>query len=255
MIYGLYLSATGVLANSYRQDGIANNLANSETVGFKRHVATFQLRPPESQAEHRPDLSNPTLDNIGGGFLASPTQIDMSQGELETTGGNLDAAIYGKGFFAVNDQGKTKLTRAGSFMLDNNGNLVMANGEGQQVLDQDGKPIQLDVNNAARLEIQKDGTITQQGQPIAKIGLFDVPDQSQLVKTGENLMDYPDLSNSLQASDATVQGGSTERANVDPTTELTQLMETQRQLEANANMIRYQDQSLNTLVNSVGKVS
>ena len=140
-------------------------------------------------------------------------------------------------------------------MLDNNGNLIMANGEGQQVLDQDGKPIQLDVNNAARLEIQKDGTITQQGQPIAKIGLFDVPDQSQLVKTGENLMDYPDLSNSLQASDATVQGGSTEAANVDPTTELTQLMETQRQLEANANMIRYQDQSLNTLVNSVGKVS
>src|SRR5437667_10189719 len=100
MIYGLYLSATGVLANTYRKDVIANNLANSETVGFKRHLASFQQRPPESQTMGRPDLSNPMLDNLGGGFLVAPTQIDTSQGDLETTGNNLDAAIYGKGFFA-----------------------------------------------------------------------------------------------------------------------------------------------------------
>ena len=61
MNYGLYLSATGVLANTYRQDVIANNLANSETVGFKRHLATFQQRPTESQSEGRPDLSDAML--------------------------------------------------------------------------------------------------------------------------------------------------------------------------------------------------
>src|SRR6185503_11059153 len=101
MIYGLYLSATGVLANSYRQDVIANNLANSETVGFKRHLAVFQQRPPESQELGRTDLSDSMLDHIGGGFLLSPTMVDTTQGELETTGNNLDAAIVGKGYFAV----------------------------------------------------------------------------------------------------------------------------------------------------------
>ena len=49
MIYGLYLSATGVLSNSYRQDVIANNLANAETVGFKKDLALFQERQTEAQ--------------------------------------------------------------------------------------------------------------------------------------------------------------------------------------------------------------
>ena len=156
MNYGLYLSATGVLANTYRQDVIANNLANSETVGFKRHLATFQQRPVESQAEGRPDLSDPTLDNIGGGFLVSPTQVDTSQGEFETTDNNLDAAIFGKGFFAVENKGKMQLTRAGSFLLNKDGELVLSNSEGQRVLDQDGQPIALPGLIASRLQIGKD---------------------------------------------------------------------------------------------------
>src|SRR3954454_7131920 len=88
MIYGLYLSATGVMANAHRQDVIANNLANSETVGFKRDVTSFQERLTEAQAQRGP--TNPLLENIGGGLLVHPTAIDFTQGELETTGNNLD---------------------------------------------------------------------------------------------------------------------------------------------------------------------
>ena len=66
MNYGLYLSATGVLANTYRQDVIANNLANVETVGFKRNIATFQQRLTEAQQRRNSQLSNPLLDHIGG---------------------------------------------------------------------------------------------------------------------------------------------------------------------------------------------
>ena len=255
MNYGLYLSATGVLANTYRQDVIANNLANSETVGFKRHLASFQQRPVESQAEGRPDLSDPTLDNIGGGFLVSPSQIDTSQGEFESTGNNLDAAIFGKGFFAVSHRGKTQLTRAGSFVLNKDGELILSNAEGQRVLDQDGQPIKLPGLIASRLRIGKDGQITHDGKAVARLGLFDVPDQSKLVKTGGTLFDYPNLPKNLKPSEAELRSEVVERSNVDPTTELTQLMECQRQLEANANMIRYQDQSLSRLVNEVGKIS
>src|SRR5687768_1897415 len=102
MIYGLYLSATGIMTNSYRQDVIANNLANSETVGFKRDVALFKERLTQAQEQRiKGDWSNPLLEGIGGGTLAAPTIVDSTQGELEPTGSPLDVAIEGKGYFTV----------------------------------------------------------------------------------------------------------------------------------------------------------
>src|SRR5437588_7471981 len=120
MIYGLYLSATGVLANSYRQDVIANNIANSETIGFKRDLALFQQRRTEAQ-ERGSGASNAMLEALGGGALALPMQVDTSQGEMEPTDKNLDAAIEGRGFFTVMDNGQTRLTRNGHFMVNRAG--------------------------------------------------------------------------------------------------------------------------------------
>src|SRR5438045_6324524 len=103
MIYGLWLSATGVISNSYRQDVIANNLANVETVGFKRNVPMFQQRLTEAQARRQADQSNPLLDHLGGGLLCAPTQLDTSAGDAEQTGNPLDLSIHGKGYLAVAD--------------------------------------------------------------------------------------------------------------------------------------------------------
>ncbi len=253
MIYGLYLSAAGIMTNSHRQDVIANNLANAETVGFKKNLAIFQQRPTELQERGGPvSLSNPNLEKLGGGILVSPTAIDHSQGELEPTANPLDVGIIGQGYFAVNDHGQTRLTRDGRFMMDANGQLVMANGSGQAVLDTKGKPIVL--NTAARTHISSDGQITQDGKPMARIGLFNVPDPKQLTKAGDNLLNYPD-SRQLTPSTAKLQSKFLERSNVDPADSLVKLMETQRQLEANANMIRIQDQTLDKLVNQVGRIS
>src|SRR3954468_12507464 len=122
MIYGLYLSASGVLASSYRQDVIANNLANAETVGFKKDVALFNQRLTEAQQRRlavMPGQVNPTdpmLERIGGGLLAHPTTIDTAQGELEPTGSPTDVAIEGQGYFAVEEaRGQTRPTRNGQF--------------------------------------------------------------------------------------------------------------------------------------------
>jgi flagellar basal body rod protein FlgG len=252
MIYGLYLSATGVMTSSYRQDVIANNLANSETVGFKRDLALFQQRRTEAQERGAgPGWTAPGLERLGGGALVSPTQVDASQGELEPTGNPLDVGIMGSGYFAVKDHDQTRLTRAGNFMVDRTGKLVLANGQGQPVLDVKGKPIQL--AQSARTEIGSDGTITQDGQAVARLGVFNVPDRLKLVKQGGGLLAYSEP-DKLTASTATLQSKFVERSNVDPATELANLMEAQRQLEANANMIRYQDQTLGRLVNDVGKI-
>jgi flagellar basal body rod protein FlgG len=254
MIYGLYLSATGVLMNSYRQDVIANNLANAETVGFKRDVSLFQERLTEAQeGRQKSEWTNPMLEMLGGGARVLPTAVDYSQGEMEHTGNNFDVAIQGAGYFQVSDGKRTFLTRDGRFMLGRQGQLILANDQRLQVLDAKGKPITLDPALSGQTFIHKDGEIAQGDQAVARIGVVDVADRLQLVKHGQTLLSYGNAK--LQASGSLLHSQWLERANVDPTTELAMLMDTQRQLEANANMIRYQDQTLSKLVNEVGKIT
>jgi flagellar basal-body rod protein FlgF len=255
MIYGLYLSASGVMASSHRQDVIANNLANVETVGFKRNTPVFEQRLTEAQQMRMSKSSSDTnniLEELGGGLMVSSTATDYSQGEMEQTGNNLDVAINGKGFFAIDDHGAKRLTRDGRFMTDRNGNLILANGGGQTVLDKDGKPIVLDRN--APVSIGSAGEITQHGNLVATLGTFNPANPEALIKRGENLLEDPNSSKQT-ASASPLRSGFVEGANVDPTNEMTQLIDAQRQLEANANMIRYQDATLGRLVNDVGKIS
>ena len=259
MIYGLYLSAAGVITNSYRQDVIANNIANAETVGFKKDLALFDQRLTEAQQRRlaASGTLSPTsrlLENLGGGLFAHPTSIDTGQGEFEPTGSPLDMAIEGDGFFAVKSAGaggETRLTRNGQFAIDSTGHLTLSNAKGEQVLDVEKQPVQLEPGGDVRID--KEGTVTQFGRPVARLGVFDVADHSKLSKQGGTVIGYG--GQDLQpATAATLHPEATERANVDSATELAALMDTQRQLEANANMIRYQDQTLSKLVNEVGKI-
>jgi len=256
MLYGLYLSATGVMTNSYRQDVIANNLANAETVGFKKDLTMFRQRMTASQEspEHQ-GWSNPLLEGIGGGTLAEPTSLDTSAGSLEKTGIKTDAAIQGSGYFTVDDHGTTRLTRNGQFVIATDGTLIMANGKNLPVLDASGNPIKLDGRLASQTVIGQDGSISQGDGSVPKqLGVVDVPDPGLLKNESGTLLSYPNMKE-VTPSNSIIVAESVEDANVDPATELTALMETQRQLEANANMIHTQDSTLDKLVNTVGKVS
>ena len=266
MLYGLYLSAAGVQTSSYRQDVLSNNLANAETVGFKRDVPLFQQRLTEAEARRRGmggiggggnpgDWTNPMLENLGGGHWVQPTSVDLSQGELEPTGNPLDVGIMGAGFYfrVADSAGKDRLTRDGRFMVDKTGTLVMAGDQKQRVLDHKGGAIHIDPGTQP--EIDKEGLITQNGHPVARLGVYGVPEPRLLHKEGGGLLSYPEMNRAVpQAGGFEIRSAFVERANVDSATELAALMDTQRQLEANANMIKYQDQTLGKLVNEVGKI-
>jgi flagellar basal body rod protein FlgG len=252
MIYGMYLSATGVIASSYRQDVIANNLANSEAMGFKKDLALIQARPTAAQETGDSQSANPMLENIGGGMFLAPTLIDTTQGELEPTGNPLDVAIQGPGYFAVNQGGQTRLTRSGQFVIDHNGQLAVAADGGPTVLDKDQNPVALDPSFPAI--IANDGTISQQGKAVAQLGVFGVSDPTMLQKQGGTLFSLKQGAQMTPIA-STFRPETLERSNVDPATELTELMDAQRQLEANANMIKTQDETLSKLVSDVGKVS
>jgi flagellar basal body rod protein FlgG len=252
MLYGLYLSATGVLANSHRQDVIANNLANAETVGFKRDLAAFIEERTASQKLGRTPSNDSArmLEMLGGGLNHAPTAVDFSQGPIEPTGGTHDMAIRGGGFFAVRENGQLRLTRDGRFALNRDGHLVTATG-GHTVLDEQLMPIKLEPGPVA---LGKDRQLTQNGVSVTKLGLFDVNDKRVLQKGGQSLLFCPALEKAIGPGSGEVVQGAIENANCEPATELSLLMDAQRQLEANANMIRYQDQTMAKLVNEVGKI-
>ncbi|HET6249583.1 MAG TPA: flagellar hook-basal body protein [Tepidisphaeraceae bacterium] len=253
MIYGMYLSATGIMTNSYRQDVISNNLANSETVGFKRDLARFQERKTAlNERGAAGDWSDPVMEHLGGGVLAMPTLVDTEQGDLEPTGNPMDVAIQGNGYFAVDSKTGKHLTRDGRFMLNRDGELILSTEQGQHVLDDKGKPIKIEPGGM--IAIGSDGEVTQDGKGVAKIGLFDVADPAKFTKQGSNMLSYP-ADGKLLPGSGTLRSEFQERANVDPALELAELMDTQRELEANANMLKYQDTMLQRLVNDVGKIS
>lgn len=257
MIYGMWLSATGVVTANHQTDVIANNLANAETTGFKRQLATTVERLPERLERRGLQRGDPFYDKIGGGQLMAPSHFDLSDGVIEPTDRNLDVAISGDGFFAVQDSnsGETRLTRNGNFMIDRAGRLVLATASGEPVLSNEGQPIQINLQDVRveELKIGQDGTLSNGTEIIGRVGLYTVERPLDLRPIGGTLLKIP-ADAQLQESAATAHGGFLERSNVDPTIELTRLMENQRLLEANANMIRFQDQTLSTLVNTVGKI-
>jgi flagellar basal-body rod protein FlgF len=252
MIYGLYLSATGVMTNAHQQDVIANNLANSDTSGFKRTMALLEQRRVEAQALHAAGESHPVLDSIGGGQLLAPAYVDFTQGSIEQSSNPFDTAMSGSGFLAVRDgQGETRLTRAGELMLDRQGNLITA--QGHKVLDGNRQPIRLEGIPQNQLTLGTHGEIRHHGDVVANIGLFEASDPQQLRPVGQNMLALTGDARLVPAR-GQLLSGALEMSNVDATTELTRLMETQRLLEANANMIKYQDSTLSKLVNEVGKI-
>src|SRR3974377_838710 len=134
MIRALYSAASGMSAQQLNVDNIANNLANANTVGYKMRRAQFQdllyqnLVQPGASAGQQTVV--PTGLQLGLGTRASSNEIIFSQGDFSATENPLDVVIQGKGFFQVRrPSGELAYTRAGSFHLDRDGNIVTADGD------------------------------------------------------------------------------------------------------------------------------
>lgn len=252
MLYGLYLSASGLKAQETKQAVISNNLANAQTPGFKRDLAVMRSRLNE--AKENPAMGayrDGLMSEEGGGVLVDGTYMDMSQGSVKTTGSANDLALDGRGFFTVSGpNGQRLLTRDGSF-LQQNGSLVTK--DGAVVLGADGQPIKLKAG--VPIKVEEDGTILQDNNAVGKVGIVDVKDSRDLVKVGGNLM-TTDKADAITAAPAetVVRQGSLEQSGVDPMAEIVAMMEGQRVFDANAKMISYQDTTLQE-INTIGRVA
>ena len=260
MNYGLYLSASGVLSNTYRQDVFANNLANSQTVGFKVDVPSIKQRDPESIEDDLGYMvSKDMLDKLGGGVLAGTQFTQHDRAQFKQTDRPFDLALDEKQTYfaiAVPDQDgnvSVQLTRDGRFTRDSQGYLATVTG-GHKVLDANDQPIELP--ETGDMVVQSNGQIVVGGEEITHLQVTSVKDVNELMKRGQNLYAMPIGDDELRVSSqrTAVMQGYTEQSSVDPIQALMHLTEATKAANGNANMIKYQDQLLDRAINTLGRV-
>lgn len=248
MIYGYYQSAAGMMANEYRQSVIANNLANAETIGFKRDVATFSERLRADRAGLREGLSNHDLNGMTGGTWLGRTQTDFSPGSFLRTDQPLDFAIEGDGFFLVEQAGRPVLTRDGRFVADERG-LIRSAVDGAPLLSRGGRPLFSNPRGGV-IQVDEDGRLSQDGAPLGQIAVVDVADRSALRKVGASRFDPG--TQRAEPVGSLVRSGALESSGVEPVRELVSMIEAARAYQMNAQMISLQDQSIGRLLSQVG---
>jgi flagellar basal-body rod protein FlgG len=259
MMRSLWSAATGMLAQQLNVDTIANNLANVNTVGFKRTRVDFQdlmyqtLRMPGSPATDSVQL--PTGIQVGLGTRAAATVKNLQQGTFEQTGNPLDLAIEGNGFFQITDpSGATAYTRAGAFKQDSTGKIVTS----------DGYPLEPPVTipaDAQAISVMTDGTVavTVPGSTtptvVGNIELAMFSNPAGLSSQGSNLYAATAASGTPTTATPGVEGagkiaqGTVELSNVQVVEEMVNMIVAQRAYEASSQAIRVADNMLETANN------
>ena len=241
----LYVGLSRQMVLEHEIDVISNNVANVDTTGFKVEGLMVQ-----TDAEHtQVDPTSPMLANVNFPLDAGVVR-DFSQGELKPTGGALNLAIQGQGFFKISTAKGERYTRDGAFTMDPQGRVVTADGD---PVESDGGNITLDPLKGEP-SISADGTVSQQGQIVGKIALVNFSSLSALSKEGDGL--YSNNTN-LQPQPATAQirQGMLEQSNVQAITQITRLIEVSRAYEHISQIMDQTSQLSSSAVDRLGKVS
>ena len=247
MIYGLYQSAAGMMVNEYRQGVIANNLANADTVGFKRDIASFAERDPARLAGVRHGPGSELLNSLTGGIWLGETHTDFSDGALQPTGNPLDVALEGPGFLMVQGDGQPLYTRDGRMITDPQGRLLAVT-DGAAILGPGGQPIRLNPFGA-KPSFDEQGRISQDGAIVGRLGIVDFENYDDLEKVGEGRFAAdPQRATRVERR---VFSGFVESSGVEPIKELVGMIKAARAYQLNAQMITLQDQTMGRMLNLV----
>ncbi|MGE5554154.1 MAG: flagellar basal-body rod protein FlgF [Betaproteobacteria bacterium] len=254
MIRGLYIGASGMLAELRRTEVIANNLANAATDGYKRDELVEESFPalllrrfndPAGPAT-LPAGYPPVVGPLNLGAVATETATDWAAGPLTETGNPLDLAIAGEGMFAVQTPNGVRYTRDGAFTRNGQGQLVTESGF--PVLGEQG-PLAL---GNGEVSVAPDGTVSVDGQMVGRLLVIRFP-HGGLVKEGGNLFAAAAAGEPVD-SETTVQQGFVERSNVNTVREMIGLIASVRSYEANQRLIQMEDELLQKAVTEVGRV-
>ncbi|MEM8754059.1 MAG: flagellar hook-basal body complex protein [Pseudomonadota bacterium] len=216
---------------------IANNIANMSTTGYRREGVVF--------AEIVDKL------NVDGGSTSQTSAkvrvTDFSQGALKATGGDFDFAIEGDGFFLIETPDGQALTRSGSFLRNEAGELVTASG--LRVLGEGGGPLFFPPD-AREIAVATDGTVSADGAPVGRIAVVSVADPATLERREDGL--FTTEEEPIEAEGAAVFHRFVENSNVDPVREMTRMIEVQRAYEMGQSFLETEDERARQAVRVLG---
>lgn len=243
MIQGIRVAADAMVALARAQDVTAHNIANSDTVGFRKDIPVFK--------NFQNTLKNALRDSGSSSretVVVDATVTDRQQGRVVPTGNLLDLALVGEGYFAVQTPAGIRYTRAGTFGLDQNRTIVSS--DGHPVLGLRGPIV---VPERGNVSISPEGVIEVDGSPWDQfVVVTGAPDA--FIKEGLHLYRYTAAEEPVRAAPE-VLSDHLEMSTVEPLQEIVSMIAHLRGFESAQRAIQLQDITLNKAVNEVGKVA
>ena len=240
----------GAMFQQLRLGVISNNLANVNTVGFKRDQAVYEPFPEEelTAAQEQEAIIAPDLEKSAAN-TPSRTAVNFEQGAVTLTGNKLDVAISGDGFFSIETPDGTRYTRKGTFTLNEQNELCTLSG--LPVLGEGGK-IALESSD---IHIDEKGNIVENENIIDTLKIVDF-EKNALMKHGEDLFKLKDEdTEEIEPENLFVQQGYVEQSNVNAVKMMTEMIDTLRGFESYQKVITSLSEVTSLAINKVGDVS
>jgi flagellar basal-body rod protein FlgF len=235
------ISLSRQIALQRQMDVVANNMANINTTGFKAENLLFE----EYVMPVARDQDFMTRDQPLSYVQDWATMHDMSGGAMVQTGNELDVALNGEGFFAVQTGGGERWTKSGSFQISNNGTLVDLSGN--PVLGEGG-PIQFGPEESGIL-IAADGSVSSSAGPKDRLRMVEFANVQDLTREGTNL--YAG-GTPVAATNTRAMQGFVERSNVSGVSEMAEMIRVTRSYESIASLTQKQDELRRSAIQRLG---
>ncbi len=254
MFKGYYMLTSGMLTQNRNLNVTSNNMANASTPGFKSDTLVSTTFAEELQYRTGNLDKNRTLLNtqVKPGKIRTvvSTVTNHKQGILEDTGRNLDFAVVGEGYFAIQKaNGDVVYTRNGSFTIDDGGYLALQHIG--RVIGTDG-PIAL---NTDKIKVDNLGRIyTEDGTEINQLAVTNFTDNNSLVKVGEGMFQNTNPANITDLNKGQIMVRTLERSNVESIKEMMSMMSSQRALQSASQVLKMYDQLLAKATTEIGRV-
>ncbi len=254
MVRGLYTSALGMTTQMNKMDVVSNNIANADTTGFKKDAVVTRSFTEEfmKKLDDPTDMiTAPRIGKMSLGVFVDDIHTSFNNGTFKKTGGNLDLAITGTGFFAVSVVDKAgnvneMYTRDGAFSLSTSGMLITK--DGNFVSGQNGT---ISVPNG-RISIDEDGNVYSNGEFVDRIKMVDFEDLATLRKVGDNTFDTTEQTQTKPCT-AAISTGYLENSNVNPVKEMIDMITVARTYEANQRLVTIHDTTIGRAVNDIAR--
>ncbi|MDD3570863.1 MAG: flagellar hook-basal body protein [Lachnospiraceae bacterium] len=249
MFKGYYTLTSSMITQNKNMDVISNNLTNTSTPGYKKQQfvsGTFKDVLYSQSANNVTGAINQGIGNVS--MISAPyeTVTNYEDGAWDETGGNLDFAIKGKGFFKIQGDDGVKYTRNGSFTIDDEGYLTLK-GQGRVV----GKNGNIYMSTDS-INVDNEGNIIGgNGQILGTIDVVDFADYAQLTKAGEGVFTTGAQEVPMPSS---LIWKTVETSNVNAADEMTSMINSQRVLQSAAQVLKMYDQLANKAATEIGRV-